>query len=61
MGGEEGEEIGTTNRTQISLGFQIAGVVLVPETYRKHWKKLSGHRGDHKSKTTVRTEGQCLK
>lgn len=61
MGGEEGEEIGTTSRIQTSPGSQVFGVVLVLETYRKHWEKLSSHQGDHKSKTRRRTQGQCLK
>lgn len=61
MGGEEGEEIGTTSRTEISPGSQVFGVVLVLETYRKHWEKLRSLPGDHKSKTTLRTEGQYLK
>lgn len=61
VGGEDKEEMGTISRTPVSPGSQVSSIVFVQGTYRKCQETVSSHHRYHKSQTTVRTEGWCLK
>lgn len=52
------EEIGPTSRTRVNSRSQVSSMFSVQGTCRKCCLPPSGRHRCHKSKTTVRTEGQ---